>query len=110
MTKCDWFPRAHVDTPEVNLTLFGHDVLYQVKIAHRNTARGNDEVTSDGLGEFLSQAFHRITRNSQALGFPACPSYCRFQEVAVTVADLPWSQRLVYVNYFVACPEYSYAG
>src|SRR6266487_1964214 len=102
MTKCDWFPRTHIDTPEVNLALFGHNVLYQVKFTNRNTTGGDDEITSYGLCKFLTQAFLCITRNSQALWFSACSLYCCFQEIAITLANLSWSQWFIYVDHLIA--------
>src|SRR6266566_6420754 len=109
MTKCDWFPWTHIDAPEVNLALFGHDILNQVKFTNRNATRGDDEITLHGFCKFLTQAFHCITRNSKALWFCSCLSYRCFKKIAIAVAYLPWLQWFMDVDYFVACSQCCYA-
>src|SRR5215469_17125454 len=110
MTESNRFSRPHIDAPEVNLSLFGHDVLDQVKIAYRNSAGSDDQISVNRLAEFLAQAFYRVARYAQALWFRACTAHCCFQQVAVAVADLPRPQRLVHLDHLVACPQYCYPG
>src|SRR6266568_1514137 len=90
MTKCNRFARPHVDTPEVDLPLFCHDVLHQVKIADRNSARGNDQIIFYRLGELLTQVFSGVLGYTQPMSFSArLPDGC-FKEITIAVAYFSW--------------------
>src|SRR5437764_13867621 len=93
---------SHIDAPEFDGAMFRHDILHQVKITDRDAARGNNQVRLHGLGKLLAQALNRIARYPQAMRDRACPSYRRFEQVAVTITNLPWLQWLIYIDHLVA--------
>ena len=110
MSKRDGLTGSHIDAPEVDRSLFRHDILYQVEISNRNAARGNNQVRLHGLGKLLAQALNRIARYPQAMRDRACPSYRRFEQVAVAVANLPWLKWLIYIDHLVARSQDRHMG
>src|SRR6185312_506341 len=110
MTKCNRFAGPHIDTPEVDLSLFRHNILHQVKVAYGNTAGSNDQIVRHRIGELLAQTLHRIARHAQAMRFCSCFSYRGFEQITVAIAYLARLQWLVHVDHFVACSQDGYTG
>src|SRR5215469_8832076 len=89
----------------MDLALLGHDLSYQIEIAHRDATRGNKQVAADGLTELLAQALNCITSHAQPQGPRAGASYRCFQQIAITIANFARSQRLIDINHLVACTQ-----
>src|SRR5579872_407518 len=102
MSKGHRFARAHIDAPEVDGSLLGHDVFHEVEIAYRDAARSQDKIGLHGLAEFLAQALNRVLRDSQAVRDGSCAAHRSFEQVAIAVADFTRSQWLVHIDHFVA--------
>src|SRR5690242_14763376 len=105
MPKGDRFAGTHIDTPEIDGSLLGHNIFYQVEIADRDTAGGQDEIGLHGLAEFLAQALHGVPRYSQAVWNGSRASHRRLKQVAVAVADFARLQGLIDIDDLVACSQ-----
>src|SRR5579875_1945509 len=108
MPKCYGLARSHINTPEMYLALFHHNLLHQVEVANRDTPGGKNQIILDGLLKLLTQALNCIARNAQAHRFGSGLSRCCLDQIAVAIANLAGPERFIHVNDLVASRQNSH--
>ena len=112
MAERERFTRLHAHLPEINRALGGEHVLDEVKVAHRDAARGEKQINAllQPGPNLLRQLWRPVAGDAQQNGYPpVLDDLCRVR-VTVGIADLARRQGGVNLDHLVTGSQDRHTG